>query len=311
MSGTGWPAVHECTRVVLAGAPVSIAASSPWLGAMVARPFTHLPRASGPAALRVEALAGIEGVETGPDRIDLADGGAIVTHVRPDGGAVLDRRAGLLRVWWAREDAVAAQERTKPFVLCLALWLADRGVIVAHAGCVAGDAGAVLLVGPSGSGKSTAALACAAHGLAFLGDDQVALTIERGTPVVHSLYGTARLYRDHLASYPWLACAGPVVETDDEKPILVLGESAARLAPSGRIVAIAIVGHGRNTVRAVSRAAALRALAPSSLARMPLGRTAFEQLASVAAAVPAVAIEATDPDALPALVDRVLEEVPG
>ncbi len=306
MTSTAPPAVEEHASVSLAGVTVSLAAASPELGTMISRPFAHLPRATGAAALRVEAWTGEPAMPTGPDRIDLAKGGAVVTHVRPDAGAVLDRQAGLLRAWWAHEDAVPPQERTKPFLLCLALWLADRGLIVAHAGCVARDGRAVLLVGPSGSGKSTAALACAAHGLVFLGDDQVALGIEGSRPVVHSLFSTARLDGEHLTAYPALACDGPVLETGEPKPVLVLSESRAALAASAEVAAIAVLRRGNGGVAPVSRAAALRALAPSSLARMPLGPAAFDLLAGVAAAVPAVAIEASTPEAVPPLVESIL-----
>jgi hypothetical protein len=303
-----WPEVEEQARVLLAGAVVSIAASSPSVGAVVARPFSHLPPAEGPAVLRIEASGPPSGWVPGPNRIELADGGAIVTHLRQEGGAILDRRAGLLRGWWAREEDVATDDRSKPFSLCLAVWLADRGLTVAHAGCVARDGRAVLLTGPGGSGKSTAALSCAARGFVFLGDDQVALAIESGRPVAHSMYGTARLDRASLTANPELACGGPVLEVGEDKPILVVGESAARLASAASVVAIAIVGRGDGGLSWIPRTAALRVLAQSTLARRPLGAPAFERLAELANAVRAVAIEANTPHALPALVDQVLAE---
>ncbi len=294
--------------MLLAGKVVSIAASTRSLGGLVARPFSHLPSATGPAALRIEATDGGENRGAGPDRIDVARDGAIVTHVRPTGVAKLDRQDGVLRAWWPGADAVPVEDRAKPFLLALAVWLADCGLTVAHAGCVARDGRALLFVGPAGSGKSTAALACTARGFAFLGDDHVAVAVDPGGPVAHSLYGTARLDRPTLAANSFLACCGPVLEAGDEKPVLVLAESAATLSAAARIVAVAVVGRGGNSVRPISRAASLRGLAPSSLLRMPLGGQAFRQLAELAAAVPAVAIRASSPGAVPALADRVLEE---
>jgi hypothetical protein len=300
-----WPQVEEQARVLLAGAVVSIAASSPSVGAVVARPFSHLPRDTGPPVLRIEAGRAPRGWEPGPNRIELADDGAVVAHLRMEGGAMLDRRAGVLRGWWARENAVASEDRSKPFSLCLAVWLADRGFTVAHAGCVAREGRAILLTGPGGAGKSTAALSCAARGLTFLSDDQIALAIESGRPVAYSVFGTARLDRATLAASPELSCGAPVLDTGEDKPILVLGESAAALAPAASVVAVAVVGRGNGGLRAIPRTAALRVLARST--RALLGAPAFECLAEVAGAVPAVAIEANT-HALPALVDQVLAE---
>ena len=156
--GTGvnldrWPPVEEQARVLLAGKVVSIAASTRSLGGLVARPFSHLPSATGPAALRIEATDGGENRGAGPDRVDVARDGAIVTHVRPTGVAKLDRQDGVLRAWWPGADAVPVEDRAKPFLLALAVWLADCGLTVAHAGCVARDDRGSAVRGPGGIGK--------------------------------------------------------------------------------------------------------------------------------------------------------------
>jgi hypothetical protein len=126
---------------------------------------------------------------------------------------------------------------------------------------------------------------------------------------VHSLYGTARLDGDFLREHPELACAADLVETGEAKPVLVLGRSSASLAASAALAALVVVGRGPASVAPVSRASALRALAPSSLARMPLGRRAFERMADVAAGLPAFEVRAPTPGAVPASIESVLTRV--
>jgi hypothetical protein len=136
----------------------------------------------------------------------------------------------------------------------------------------------------------------------------VALTSDGGAPIVYSLYNTARLDGAFLREHPNLACAAEIVETGEAKHVLVLGRSAASLVPSAALVAIVVIVRGPAGLRPISRATALRALAPSSLARMPLGRRAFEQMGAVAAAVPAFAVQAPTPSTVPDLIDTVLTE---
>ncbi len=130
--------------------------------------------------------------------------------------------------------------------------------------------------------------------------------VEDGRPIVHSLFSTARIDGSYLAEHPALACNGPVLESGEPKPVLVLAESQAETEERAEIVAVAVIGQGRDGLERISRAAALRALAPSSLARMPLGPAAFEALAGIVAAVPAFSIETTGPERVPDLVDRLL-----
>jgi hypothetical protein len=301
-------ALPEVARFALAGLPVSIAASPAGLGTLLSTPFAHLPPVDGEPSLRIEARVNAEPSD-GRHRIEASEEGAVITHVNDETRAVLDRRDGVLRTWWLEAHRIPPHERTKPFLICLSLWLADRGLTVAHGGCVARDGRAVLLVGPSGSGKSTAALACAAAGFDFLGDDQVALSPDGSRPAVHSLYGTARLDGDLLREHPELACGADLVETGEAKPVLVLGRSSASLAASAALAALVVVGRGPASVAPVSRASALRALAPSSLARMPLGRRAFERMADVAAGLPAFEVRAPTPGAVPASIESVLTRV--
>ena len=82
----------------------------------------------------------------------------------------------------------------------LAAWLAGPSTQVLHAGAVAYEGAAALIVGASGAGKSTTVLACAMAGAGFLGDDLVLVESgsdnENAEPTVHCLFATAKLNAD-------------------------------------------------------------------------------------------------------------------
>lgn len=78
-----------------------------------------------------------------------------------------------------------------------AAWAVHEGLRLLHAGAVAHDGTAALLVGPSGAGKTTAALAAARRGFAQLGDDQVLVDVAARR--VHSLCATSAITADTLA----------------------------------------------------------------------------------------------------------------
>jgi hypothetical protein len=98
-----------------------------------------------------------------------------------------------------RGALMAGDLRAHPGCYALAASLAGPRTQVLHAGAVAYDGAAALIVGGSGVGKSTTVLACAMAGAGFLGDDLVLVEAddENDTkPTVHCLFGTAKLNDD-------------------------------------------------------------------------------------------------------------------
>ena len=148
-----------------------------------------------------------------------------------------------------------------------------RGAMV-HAAAVGTEQGAILITGRSGSGKSTTALACIRSSLKYLGDDYCAFSAAHD-PEVFSLYNTGKLNDDvdlarqpHFA--PWIV--NPE-RTGDEKYLMFLGEHVPdrimRRAPLRAIVMPQITNTTRPRLEPASAAAALRALAPSSMFQLP------------------------------------------
>lgn len=78
-----------------------------------------------------------------------------------------------------------------PFRTLLRWWAMRDGLALLHGATLAERGTAVVLAGVSGAGKSTTALAGAAAGLEFLGDDACVVDIATGR--VASLYGLAKL----------------------------------------------------------------------------------------------------------------------
>ena len=211
----------------------------------------------------------------------------------------LDRAAGRIVAWRANSDRLSMHERTRPLPFLLPVWYADRGLHIIHAGLVARDDTGILFCGHNGAGKSTTSLACLCAGLDFLSDDHVGLVEHKGQYVGHSVFASTRLEPDHLErSFPELL---PHAIKSDEwfesKSLVLVGEAmperVRRWAPIKAIVLPVQVNQPSSRLQPVSRAEALRALAPSTLMQMPFGATAtrFRELAQLTMTVPAYRLE--------------------
>ena len=211
----------------------------------------------------------------------------------------LDRAERRIIGWRANADRLSMHERTRPLPFLLPVWYADQGVQVIHAGLVArGDRG-VLFCGANGAGKSTSSLACLCAGLDFLSDDHVGLeAVPGGGFVGHSVFASTRLEPDHLERFPELVPhAIPSPEWFETKSLILVAEAMperVRASVPIRAIALPVLGEGpHSSVTPIGRAAALRALAPSTLMQMPFGATAdrFAELARLTASVPAFRLD--------------------
>lgn len=219
--------------------------------------------------------------------------------------------------WIPSAEAITCADRSKPLRTILHWWFGDRHKLLVHAAAVGGPQGGVLLTGRSGAGKTTAALACLEAGLGFAGDDYVLLS-PGPAPHVESLYSTALLDPDHLARLlPRLLPLCRRDSTGSEEKALIclwdhLPEQIASDLPVKAVLVPRIVDRRETRVTELSAAGCFRALAPTTLMQLPGGgREAFSLLAQFVRQVPTFTLEmGRDLAAVPAAIDRLLEELP-
>jgi hypothetical protein len=177
---------------------------------------------------------------------------------------------------------------------------------LAHAAAVGRreDGAGLLIGGPGGSGKSTTALAWLLAGGDFAGDNYVLVDLDApGGPAAAAIYTTAKADPNAISMLPELE---PVTRAGDEtlhgKHLLDVRDLRPD-QPGGpiRITAIVIPQVSEvatPTVRPVSRASALKALAPSSLLQLPGESDGFAVLASLIRELPCFEVDlAPDPQA--------------
>jgi hypothetical protein len=196
------------------------------------------------------------------------------------------RQADRVAYGWVRDaNGIRPWEIAAPFRALLGWWVESWGGVMAHAAVVGTRERGILLAGPSGAGKSTSALACAAVGLGFLGDDCAVIT-DGPRPEAHALYRAAKLGRSMLGRAlarlePW----DTRLPSDRDKAILRLEEPAAKLLRSATIAAVVAHRVGERSETSLRRATAaevLASLAPSTLLQNPgSGQASLEVLARV------------------------------
>lgn len=278
------------------------------LHTQIARPFSHLrarPSASRPAlqmdlwdATRTRGAASWRppGRANGWHETTFqSEDARYIAQRLPHTLSCLDRERGELLGGIAWHDDIFIYERAKPFARLLLAWHNNIGVQIVHAGLVSRNGVGVLLAGKSGSGKSTSSLLCALAGLDFVGEDYVAL--ERagdGSFVGHSLYNSVFLDTRHVERFPQLASlAFRGLRPHEEKSVVLLSdvvpERLERCAQIRALVFPEVTDSAGAEIRALSKGAALLALAPSSLLQIPnrdLGARGFERLADLVQSVP-------------------------
>jgi hypothetical protein len=218
-------------------------------------------------------------------------------------------------IFWVR-DAVQLPywEAGAPLLTILHWWMARHDRLMVHAAAVGTKQGAALIVGRTGSGKSTSALACLSSGLLYLGDDYTIISTNP-SPYVYSLYGTAKLDGNHVKIFPHLL---PKVSNGkalaSEKALMLLGAAFKDQMVEGLKVRAVLVpkvtGELRTRLRKISPAAALTALAPSTIFQLPrAGELNFRVIVQFVSKLPCYMLECgTDLDQIPQMVTRVLAE---
>jgi hypothetical protein len=141
----------------------------------------------------------------------------------------------------AAPAALAAGDlRANPACYALAAWLAGPSTQVLHAGAVAYEDAAALIIGAGGAGKSTTVLTCAMAGAGFLGDDLVLVESGHNAElIVHCLFATLKLNADSaraLGVETW-----PSLGVTPKNKAVVAVEHRLRVVRSARIVALIVL----------------------------------------------------------------------
>ncbi len=230
-----------------------------------------------------------------------------------DSLSLLDRARGV--AIYRTRGALPYWERSFPFRPIFHWALADTSLQPVHAGAVGRPGGGVLVTGRSGAGKTTTTIACLEGGLAYAGDDYV-LIDSAVPPVVYSLYNTAKFTEDALARFPRLAARVWNPGRAGHEKALVYGTEAFPQAlvaemPIRAVVVPRVTGLPATAMRPIPAAAAIRALAPTTLAHLPgQAATTLAKLTRLCAAVPCFEMAAgTDLAGLPRAIGGLLDEL--
>jgi hypothetical protein len=249
-----------------------------------------------------------------PILMKTSDDGWFVGEERHHGMTWLDR-AGDRIVGFTRDvKSLNLDERARPFHKMLSAWLEDRGVQFVHSGLITYGEKGVLFVGNGGAGKSTSSISCLRAGMGYLGDDFIGLGVEDGRFVGHGLYASCLLNVHHIERFADLqTLAHPPNYGYEEKFVLYLTEtfSGCLRERSGidALVLPRVVDAEITTFRPATKAAALFAIAPTSVMLLPRpNRAAFERLTQLVQNTPSYWLElGRRVDLIPAAVQRLAD----
>ena len=220
-----------------------------------------------------------------------------------------------VHLWLADTEALAPWEHAAPLKSLWHLMVRKASLQVVHGGAVGYAAGGAMLLGAGGAGKSTAALACFRAGLGYLADDYC-LVDTSSQPVVHQLYTTAKLRPENLHRFEEVRREFIWQEgRPGAKPTLFLEKPCARQPytsfPVRALILPKVTGLSETTWARCSATQAWRALAPSTLAQLPLcGEETFAKLTSLTRKLPAFVLNSgTNLRGIPHAINQILASV--
>lgn len=134
---------------------------------------------------------------------------------------VMDVETGRAVFWVNQQSDLPYWTKASPFRTVFHWWMMERGAQLIHAAGVGYEDGAVLITGKGGVGKSTIALAAIEHGMQYVADDYLVVSLDNG-PEIHSLYNTAKLNPDQVERFPRLADLIQSPPKDGDKAVISL-----------------------------------------------------------------------------------------
>lgn len=200
-------------------------------------------------------------------------------------------------LYWTRDAAhLPGYERTAPLLPLWNWWLPEQDAVLVHGAAVGFPSGGVLLAAPGGSGKSTTALTCLQSPLQYAGDDYC-ITSRAPDARIYSLFNSGKVRAanrqrvPHLLDDPSLFDA----EAGTEKLAFFLSERwPQKLIASFPLRALAvprISGQEDTRIEPINPAAALRALAPSTLFQLSgSGEAQLRHMGELVRSVPCYAL---------------------
>lgn len=186
-------------------------------------------------------------------------------------------------------------EAGSPFRAILHSWLSASGLQFVHGGAIGENGSGLLLAAKGGSGKSTTTLLCLNAGMQYAGDDYCALE-SNGEVYVHSLYNTVKLVPRDLDRFPELRQRiwnpQSLVENSSDKATFFLGDILPERMSSGfplrAILIPRVSGEIDTRLTPCGPAAALVAIAPSTVAQLPNSRQAdMDRMVAITSRLPA------------------------
>ncbi|HMK30945.1 MAG TPA: hypothetical protein VK473_14780 [Terriglobales bacterium] len=237
------------------------------------------------------------------------------TYEHEAGGFTLfDAHRDVANVWVPAARCVPYWVKGSPLRTVLYWWMGLHERQLVHAAAVGNSLGGVLITGKSGSGKSTTALACLSAGMQYAGDDYVIVGL-KPPRFTYALYTTAKVCANHLHAFPHLTnLIDNPQRLDTEKALIFLNEGnlAAQLVSGFALRAIVVprvTGLLHTRLRKASPAAALAALAPTTMFAHPRGGAHdFKRVAELARTVPSYILECgTDLRQIPQAITALLE----
>jgi len=179
----------------------------------------------------------------------------------------------IFTVCWAA-DELTRYAVAKPLLRFLYLTLYAQNKLVTHAALVGRNDKGIVVTGRGGSGKTTTSAAALLRGFDFVSDDYVCMSKQGARFVGETLFASLMLDVGHIRRFPKLAEAALFPPSDLETKAVVY---PMRLFPgqvqrSMNIVAVIVPllsDHAETRLAPMSKAAALRALAPSSVYSSP------------------------------------------
>lgn len=217
---------------------------------------------------------------------------------------------------WVPRREVFEAFRARPMLQLIHANVAHSPWAPIHAGAVSLGGKTLILAGPAGSGKSTAAIACAAAGWAYAGDDYVLVSAADQT--VEPIYASARLRPGSVdALSAFVDQSRIAVSNDDDDPrheLRLGGNYTANTIAGGRAAAILIprrTGAETITFRPARPVEAFYAVASITLAQTyGMHHTLKPKLTTLIRSLPAFVVDtAGDPQAIPDAFASFLERL--